>query len=294
MAKKNNQRNVIVVVLIAIAFLFLSIGVSAQGEIQLKQVYTEDRPSQVIRPLTIVTDKTTYIQGEIAEVQDYQDINQFCGRIRVEFKLLSSFGSLKDTFVETLGRDMGYMTLFYKVDVKTSTLSPGTYKLESHWYCDGNKLGNDGYTPDNPFDSTSQPSKASIKVIAKTTPPADVPEEPSCLIRSCPLGTKLANENSDRCFCQDTWAEGDGKCDAGERSTSVDCQRVECLANELLLEGSCIPESRICFESGGTKDCTPPSQQDEKVKNNFTNPIVLFLLTIGIVFFSFGLFQRFK
>src|SRR3990167_9462862 len=102
-------------------------------------------PGDTFRQFSIFTSKSTYEKGEIATIEDFQDINAYCSQnIQVNVEIKNSAGSPVLSSYRNVGPG-GYLTAFVRITQDTSVLSLDTYTIRTKWFCDGKELGQDGY-----------------------------------------------------------------------------------------------------------------------------------------------------
>ncbi|MCK9370187.1 hypothetical protein M0R04_09805 [Candidatus Dojkabacteria bacterium] len=226
-------------------FALLLVGALVPA-LEITQIYTLDKKTLTQELQSIVTDKSTYTKGQVAKIEDFQDINAYCQMLQGQFKLKSG-SSVLESKSFTLGT-AGYMTAFYELSQDTTNLNAGTYTIESRWFCDGQELGQDGY-----IDSNKDPSISTFKV---TSPSGGGDPPVQTCSKQCNIGYKLINPSSADCYCEQQYTLDNGVCELGEPVASRDCEeKLTCQENQIKLDGLCVDPDRICIKDGGNADC---------------------------------------
>lgn len=277
--RKNSELSIIIVVLLLLGIVLLStsdivkfpksvntLSLSSDldnGIISIKEIRFGDL-KLINKPLAIYTDKQTYVQGNIATLTDYQNINLNCNNLKSTFQLIQEGIPLPLSKTSKNHGKKGLMTAYYTITVDTSTLTPDKYNIEAIWECDGLILNSAGYKdPIARYSSTSQ-----FTLLDKSTPP---PPTNLCNIRSCNIGQHLENPNSINCYCKNDYVIGDGICSPGEPSLSIDCKPVppshwvfspsECLPPMGI---GCTDENKRCVRTISECNVIPPPPPNTK------------------------------
>lgn len=272
-------------------FLFLLLsGVLAQADDGLRIVeafQVEGKPFFQNIPLVIQSDKGTYVPGEYATIQLYQDINANCEKLISDFKVYDPGGKQVSSLRTNMG-SAGYMTAYVKVSQKIlETFVSGQYTLVSDWECtisgQTKSLGTDGY-----FDERDIDERFRFTVLNEEG--QDVPQPLTCNL-NCDVGRKLVNPESQSCYCQDTWKADDGKCDLGEPTVTADCTKEQSCASGQVLEGNtclspCVLEPGRCKEDSSSSSKVPPADTG----NNSMGIVVVLLATVGGALIGFAVF----
>ena len=266
-------------VVLCAAFLLVNMA-SALEVVEIYSIDSSD-PGFSLFEQSIFADKSTYIQGEVAEIQGIQAISAYCDDITAKYTLKKGLKTITTAEV-SLGRG-GYMEAYYRLWQPTEKLEPGKYKIQSVWICDGLEIGEDGF-----LDSNTKPEDPfEFRVVEPDDDDDAEPPEQECS-KSCSAGHRLVNPNSASCFCEPNFVIGDGVCDLGESlSSSPDCDdQLTCQEDQIIVEGLCINPNQICLKDGGTKLC------DGQAVPIAINKIVYALGVIGLITGGFVLFKK--
>lgn len=239
--------------------------------LEVTQVYTVDDVPTDILIQGIVTDKSSYAQGETAKITGHRDVAANCNNLEGVFILKDSNGVNLDTAQFPVGK-AGWSTQFYEVRQDTSDLAVGTYTVESFWFCDDSFINEDG----------NKGSKFVESINFKVRSSGGIPPKETCN-RLCDPGYKLVGDGSD-CDCLPEWTPDDGRCEVGDVSADCDEKRV-CPEDQLKLDGICVFPEDICEKDGGLNDC---SGSNPLKYVNLGMYAVGILLVIGGGYLSFG------
>jgi hypothetical protein len=194
-------------------FMIIMLSLTFASALEIREVRTADFWDR-ISLFSIFTDKSSYEQGQLIVVDEFQNINEHCLGLGVTTEMYNIGTGNK---VASTSRYLGNvypMTAYIQVTQDSGLLDVGEYKIVSNWKCDGVILGEDGWKelPNTPTVATFSVVKNSIF----TNP------EQECS-KNCAVGEELINPTSTECFCQVTWDSNDGRCDLGEPSVTDDC-----------------------------------------------------------------------